>query len=40
MSLFKNNIMSLVTDTSFIGIEINPTYFEIAKKRIEEVKCQ
>lgn len=36
----SSGVASKLLGRKFIGIEINPTYFEIAKKRIEEVKCQ
>ena len=36
----SSGVASKLLARNFIGIEIHPTYFEIAKKRIEEVKCQ
>lgn len=36
----SSGVAAKILGRKFIGIEINPTYFEIAKERIEEVKCQ
>lgn len=36
----SSGVASKLLGRRFIGVEINPTYFEIAKKRIEETKCQ
>lgn len=36
----SSGVAAKLLGRKFIGIEINPTYFEIAKKRIGEVRCQ
>lgn len=36
----SSGVAAKLLGRKFIGIEINPTYFEIAKERIEETKCQ
>ena len=36
----STGIACVQTGRNFIGIEIDPTYFEIAKRRIEEAQLQ